>query len=120
MESGELALVACLDQRTDEICSAGEEHTTALFRCFNAQRDGEMSLSGADRPGEDEIFATTDPLTACQLRDGGWADGTIGCDEIKAIESLGLRETRVMQRGRTADSSREACSAASTSWRESS
>jgi hypothetical protein len=85
-------LSRALEERTDEIGGADEEHAAAESGGLHTEGDGEMGLSGADGTGEDDVFGTTDPLAVGELGDLGRAH-PVGRGEVEAVESLGLRET---------------------------
>src|SRR5205807_1476198 len=93
----ELALIACLHERADEIGSACEEYTATQLRGLDTERDGEMGLSGADRSGEDEILCARDPLAASELGDDRRTHGSVACREIEAVQCLGFWEARLVQ-----------------------
>jgi hypothetical protein len=64
VEARELTLIARFDERAHEIGGAREEDTATSARRFDAEGDGEVRLSSADRAGEDEIVGTRDPFAA--------------------------------------------------------
>src|SRR5690606_4332040 len=68
-----------------------------LLGGLDAESDGEVSLSGADRAGEDHVFGSRDPLATGELGDDGGREGTDGRGEVESIESLHVREARVVK-----------------------
>ena len=56
LQPRELAGIARFEQLPDQIGGAREEHAPFLFRRFDAERDRQMRLAGADRAGEDQIL----------------------------------------------------------------
>jgi len=97
VEPRELALIACLDHRADEIGSASEEHAATQLRGLDPERDGKMRFAGADRAGKDEILGARDPLAAGELGDDRGTDGSVTRSEVEAVEGLGFREACFVQ-----------------------
>jgi hypothetical protein len=68
-----------------------------LLGCFDAERDGQVRLSGADRAGEDDVVRAADPLSSRQLGQLGRVDGAVGGDEVEGVEGLHLGEASLAQ-----------------------
>ena len=83
LQPRELARIARFEQLADEIGRAREEHAAFLLGRFDAERDRQMRLAGADRAGEDQILGRGDPLAARQRVDLGRADA-LGRGEVEA------------------------------------
>ena len=96
LQPGELAGIARFEQLPHEIGRAGEEHAAFLLRRFDAERDREMRLAGADRAGEDQILGRGDPLAARERVDLRRADA-VGGGEVEGVERLHLGKARLAQ-----------------------
>ena len=96
LQPRELAGVARFEQLPDQIGGAREEHAPFLFRRFDAERDREVGLAGADRAGEDQILRRRDPLAARQRVNLRRADA-LDRREIKRVEGLHLGKARLAQ-----------------------
>ena len=80
-----------MSERT-EIGRSDEEHPSPLADGLDAERDGQVGLAGADRPGEDHVLRSVKPATAselCHLRCGHAA---LVRGEVEGVQGLHLRE----------------------------
>ena len=66
------------------------------LRRFDAERDRQVRLAGADRAGEDQILRRGDPLAARERVDLRRADA-LGGGEIKRVERLHLGKARLAE-----------------------
>ncbi len=96
LQPRELPGIARFEQLPHQIGGAREEHAPFLFRRFDAERDRQVRLPGADRAGEDQILRRRDPLAARQRVDLRRADALDG-GEIKRVEGLHLGEARLAE-----------------------
>jgi hypothetical protein len=96
MQPRELAMIACLDERADEIGGACEEDAATAACRFDAESDREVGLSRPDRPSEDQILGACDPLAARELGDDRRTHRTVGGGEVEGVERLELREAGVV------------------------
>ena len=96
LQARELAGVAGFEELAHQVGRAGEEHAAFLFRRFDAERDGEMRLAGADRPREDQILGRRDPLAARERVDLRRVDA-VGGGEVEGVERLHLGEARLAE-----------------------
>jgi len=97
LQASELSSVARFEQRTDDVRRAGEENASSLTSGFDAERDRQVRLAGADGPGEDDVVCAAYPFSACELGDLRGADRTIGRRKVEGVERLHLREVRLAQ-----------------------
>ena len=96
LQARELAGVARFEQLPHEIGRAGEEHAAFLLRRFDAERDRQVRLAGADRAGEDQILRRRDPLAARERVDLRRVDA-LGRGEVERVERLHLGEARLAE-----------------------
>jgi hypothetical protein len=96
VEARELTLIAGLEERADKIRGASEDDATTQLHSLDTESDGKMRFSGADRSREDHILGPRDPLAARELGDEGRTYRSVGRCEIERVESLGLREARLV------------------------
>ena len=67
MEPRERELVTCLDQLAHEVGGADEGDAVAAAGGLDAERDREVRLAGADRPGDDDVVGALDVLATREL-----------------------------------------------------
>ena len=116
LQAPELARVAGFEQQADEIGGPREEHAAFDLRRFEAERDRQVRLAGADRAGEDQILGAADPVAAGERVDLRAARPSAAWkSKLSSVLTSGNRASR--SRWRMTDSWRDCCSAARTSWR---
>ena len=67
MEPRERELVTCLEQLAHEVGRAHERDTVAAAGGLHAERDREVRLAGADRPGDHDVLGALDVFAGRQL-----------------------------------------------------
>ena len=97
MQATKLASVTRLEKHSHDVGGADEEHATAHASGLDAERDGEVRLSGANRARDDHVACTRDPFAAREVGELSGVDGAVGGDEVEAVERLHLREACLAQ-----------------------
>ena len=64
LQAGERSGVTCFDEGTDQIGSSEEEDVVPVFDGFDAERDGDVGLAGADGTDEDDVARGGNPSAA--------------------------------------------------------
>jgi NAD(P)-dependent dehydrogenase (short-subunit alcohol dehydrogenase family) len=97
LKPSELARIARLEQRSDDVCRAGEENAPSLTSGLDTERDRQVRLAGADGSRKDDVVGAADPFSTRELGDLCGADSAIGRSEVEGVERLHLREARLAQ-----------------------
>ncbi len=99
MQPRERELVARLDQIAHEVGRAHEGDAVAAASGLDAERDREVRLAGADRPGDDDVLGALDVLTGRELGELRPRDALQGIP-VELLEGLEVRESRLAQQTR--------------------
>src|SRR5207247_1166555 len=90
LEARELAGIARFEQRAHEVGGPREEDVAALAARLDAERDGEVGLPRANRPDEEDVFRSPDPLPAGEFQELGAVE-PLGGRDVEGVEGRELR-----------------------------
>jgi hypothetical protein len=96
LRSSEFACIARFNEDAHEVRCTREGDTPLLPYGLDAERDREVSLARADRPGEDHVLGALEPAAARELGDLSSIDA-LGGGEVELVERLSLRESCIAQ-----------------------
>ncbi len=99
MQPGERELVARLDQLAHEVGRAHEGDAVATAGGLHAERDREVRLAGADRPGDHDVLGALDVRATRELGELRPLDA-LQRVPVELLEGLEVREPRLAQQAR--------------------
>ena len=88
LQSTEFTRVACFEKLSHDVGSASEEHAATLACGLDSERNDEMSLPRSDRPCENDVLRSADPLAASELSNLRRTHRAIGCLEVEGVQRL--------------------------------
>ena len=99
MQPREREFVARLDQLAHEVGRAHEGDAVAAAYGLHTERDREVRLAGADRPGDDDVLGALDVRAGRELGELRPLDAPQGLP-VELLEGLEVREPSLAQQAR--------------------